>query len=63
MSISNKVSIMRDFNELVNELQKNLKFCFQSDDGKIFWYGGTPELVKELYSYIAVFEGKENSND
>ena len=42
---------MKDFNEVVGELRNKLQFCFQSDDGKIFWYKGVQELLKELISY------------
>ena len=40
------------FNETVSELRKNLSFCFQAPDGKIYWYKGTIDLVFKLLSYL-----------
>ena len=57
---------MKDFNEIIRELGCKLPFCFQSDDGKIYWYKGVTELLKELYSYYYLTDGaimKGDTND
>lgn len=57
---------MKDFNEIIRELGCKLPFCFQSNDGKIYWYEGVPELLKELISYYYLTDGaivKGDTND
>ena len=49
------------FNETVSELKKNLSFCFQARDGKIYWCEGTIELAFKLLSYL--IEDKKEDTD
>lgn len=39
------------FNELVPDLANRLRFCFQADDGTIYWYEGTRKLLFEVMQY------------
>lgn len=44
---------MRDFNTVCSELVKHLRLSFQRQDGEIWWYEGTLELLTELLSFAA----------
>ena len=49
---------LTDFNVVVQELYKRLKFCGECN-GEIYWYEGTIELLFKLISFL----GKENENE
>ena len=48
---------LTDFNIVVQELYKCLKFCGKCN-GKIYWYEGTIELLLRLLSFVPK-DGKE----
>ena len=43
---------MTGFNELVRDLIKHLHLCYQADDGTIWWYEGTPELLFKIILFL-----------
>lgn len=46
---------MRDFNTVCSELVKHLRLSVQRQDGEIWWYEGTLELMTELLSFAEPF--------
>lgn len=42
---------LNDFNVVVQELYKRLKFCGECN-GKIYWYDGVPELLIKLLDFL-----------
>ena len=42
---------LTDFNVVVQELYKRLRFCGEYN-GKIYWYKGTVELLLRLMSFL-----------
>ena len=50
---------MRDFNTVCSELVKHLRLSCQRQDGEIWWYEGTLELMTELLSFA---ESKPETN-
>ena len=47
-----------DFNVLVQELYKRLKFCGECN-GTIYWYEGVPELLLKLVGFLVKEEKGE----
>ena len=49
----------RDFNTIKNDLINHLKLSFQHDDGTIYWYEGTLDVIQEFLNYV-YFHYKED---
>ena len=49
---------MRDFNTVVDDLIRHLRLSCQRQDGEIWWYEGTLDVLVEFLAIIKAEEGE-----